>query len=96
MDFQNMPENQSVRVGLPVADKLPGDRAPRDKTKGGRTILYARVSTADQILVHQRAQAEAAGFNLDEVVADHGVSGVGTSTTLADSWRGGIPKSVFL
>ncbi|SFP57960.1 recombinase family protein [Tranquillimonas alkanivorans] len=41
-----------------------------------QTILYARVSTADQNLDHQRTQAEAAGFQLDEVVADHGVSGV--------------------
>ena len=46
------------------------------------TILYARVSTADQTLEHQRTQAEAAGFRLDDVVADHGVSGV--STKLAD------------
>ncbi|RMC32440.1 recombinase family protein [Paracoccus alkanivorans] len=41
-----------------------------------RTILYARVSTAEQTLDHQRSQAEAAGFRIDEVVADHGVSGV--------------------
>lgn len=40
------------------------------------TILYARVSTADQTLDHQRRQAEKAGFKLDQVVADHGVSGV--------------------
>ena len=43
-----------------------------------RTILYARVSTADQTLSHQRTHAEAAGFKIDEVVADHGVSGVST------------------
>lgn len=43
------------------------------------TILYARVSTADQTLSHQKAQAEAAGFCIDEVVADHGVSGVSTT-----------------
>ncbi|MEO3387087.1 recombinase family protein [Mesorhizobium sp. CAU 1741] len=43
------------------------------------TILYARVSTTDQTLDHQRTQAEKAGFNIDEVVADHGVSGVSTS-----------------
>lgn len=43
-----------------------------------KTILYARVSTADQTLDHQHAQAEAAGFVIDEVVADHGVSGVST------------------
>lgn len=41
-----------------------------------QTILYARVSTADQTLTHQRTQAEAAGFHIDEVIADHGVSGV--------------------
>ena len=43
------------------------------------TILYARVSTADQTLDHQLTQAERAGFKIDKVVADHGVSGVTTS-----------------
>lgn len=43
-----------------------------------RTVLYARVSTTEQTLDHQRAQAEAAGYVLDEVIADHGVSGVNT------------------
>ncbi|OOY19578.1 recombinase [Thioclava sp. DLFJ5-1] len=43
-----------------------------------QTILYARVSTADQTIDHQKTQAEAAGFKVDEVVADHGVSGVST------------------
>ena len=51
-----------------------------------RTILYARVSTAEQILAHQEAQARAAGFQIDEVVADHGVSGV--STKLAERPQG--------
>lgn len=50
------------------------------------TILYARVSTAEQNLGHQRTQAEAAGFQIDEVVADDGVSGV--STHLADRPQG--------
>jgi DNA invertase Pin-like site-specific DNA recombinase len=50
------------------------------------TVLYARVSTADQTLDHQRTQAEVAGFKLDRVVADHGVSGV--STRLADRPEG--------
>lgn len=50
------------------------------------TILYARVSTAEQNLDHQKAQAEAAGFVIDEVVADHGISGV--STTLAERPEG--------
>ena len=43
-----------------------------------RTVLYARVSTAEQTMEHQQAQAEAAGFALDDVVADNGVSGVST------------------
>ncbi len=43
-----------------------------------KTILYARVSTADQTIDHQAAQARAAGITIDEVVADHGVSGVST------------------
>ncbi|BCG76753.1 recombinase family protein [Mesorhizobium sp. 113-3-3] len=51
-----------------------------------KTILYARVSTVDQTLGHQRTQAEAAGFTIDEVVADHGVSGV--STALAERPEG--------
>lgn len=42
------------------------------------TILYARCSTVEQTLDHQRAQAEAAGYQIDEVVADHGVSGIAT------------------
>lgn len=51
-----------------------------------QTILYARVSTSDQTLDHQRDQAVAAGFDIDEVVADHGVSGV--STTLQERPEG--------
>lgn len=43
-----------------------------------QTILYARVSTADQNIDHQKAQAEAAGFQIDQVVSDDGVSGIGT------------------
>lgn len=43
-----------------------------------RTILYARVSTADQTTAHQKAQAETAGFAIDEVIADEAVSGVTT------------------
>lgn len=51
-----------------------------------KTILYARVSTADQTIAHQRKQAEAAGFKIDDVVTDEGVSGV--STRLADRPQG--------
>lgn len=40
------------------------------------TFLYARVSTTEQTLDHQQAQAEAAGFTFDHVIADRGVSGV--------------------
>ncbi|EAQ26597.1 recombinase family protein [Roseovarius sp. 217] len=51
-----------------------------------QTILYARVSTADQNLDHQLSQATAAGFVIDDVVSDHGVSGV--SVPLADRPNG--------
>ena len=44
-----------------------------------KTVLYCRVSTLDQTLAHQRTQAQAAGFQIDEVVADHGISGVHTA-----------------
>ena len=47
-----------------------------------QTILYARVSTQDQTSIHQKAQAEKAGFKIDRVVADDGVSGV--SVAFAD------------
>ncbi len=47
-----------------------------------RTFLYARVSDAAQTLDHQKSHAEATGFQIDEVIADHGVSGV--TTKLAD------------
>ena len=50
------------------------------------TILYSRVSTSEQDLSHQLTQAQKAGFVIDEVVADHGVSGV--STRLADRPEG--------
>lgn len=46
------------------------------------TILYARVSTAEQTIEHQKTQAQAAGFVFDHVVSDDGVSGV--TTKLAD------------
>jgi DNA invertase Pin-like site-specific DNA recombinase len=50
------------------------------------TILYARVSTKEQTIEHQLTQAENAGFMIDEVIADDGVSGV--STTLAERPQG--------
>ncbi len=42
------------------------------------TVLYTRVSTSEQTLAHQRTQADAAGFRIDDVVADDGVSGITT------------------
>ncbi len=51
-----------------------------------QTVLYARVSTADQTIEHQEKQARDAGFVIDRVVADHGVSGV--STRLAERPEG--------
>jgi putative DNA-invertase from lambdoid prophage Rac len=88
MNLEKVPENRSAGVGLPPMDKVSKDGAFADKKKASarRTVLYARVSTAEQTLAHQRAQAEAAGYRIDEVVADHGVSGV--STTLADRPEG--------
>lgn len=51
-----------------------------------KTVLYARVSTIDQNVDHQRDQAEAAGFKIDKVVVDNGVSGI--STMLAERPQG--------
>ena len=51
-----------------------------------RTVFYARVSTSEQTIAHQRSQAESAGFKIDEVVSDEGVSGV--SIRLADRPQG--------
>jgi putative DNA-invertase from lambdoid prophage Rac len=42
------------------------------------TILYTRVSTVEQTAAHQLAHAQLAGFVIDEVVADNGVSGIAT------------------
>jgi putative DNA-invertase from lambdoid prophage Rac len=41
-------------------------------------VLYARVSTTDQTTAHQVTQAKAAGFKIDKVVSDEGVSGIAT------------------
>ncbi|MEO0375478.1 MAG: recombinase family protein [Cyanobacteria bacterium P01_A01_bin.17] len=50
----------------------------KDKKSNSRTVLYARVSNTEQTPEHQVSQARAAGFDIDEVVEDHGVSGVNT------------------
>jgi len=59
---------------IPKTDGTSGDNKPPMKT-----VLYCRVSTADQTLEHQRVQAEAVGYRFDEVIADHGISGVRTA-----------------
>ncbi|NRP32037.1 MULTISPECIES: recombinase family protein [unclassified Aliiroseovarius] len=51
-----------------------------------QTILYARVSTTEQTIAHQEAQARAAGFDVDLVISDEGVSGV--SVPLAERPQG--------
>jgi putative DNA-invertase from lambdoid prophage Rac len=50
------------------------------------TVLYARVSSTEQTIEHQRTHAEGAGFKIDLVVSDAGVSGV--HTTLAERTEG--------
>ena len=50
------------------------------------TVLYARVSGTEQTIEHQRTQAEQAGFRLDKIISDNGVSGV--STKLAERPQG--------
>ena len=50
------------------------------------TVLYARISTSEQAIDDQRSQAEKAGFKLDQVICDEGVSGV--STKLAERPQG--------
>jgi putative DNA-invertase from lambdoid prophage Rac len=42
-----------------------------------KAILCARVSTTEQTIAHQAAQTRAAGFKIDQVVADEVVSGLG-------------------
>jgi DNA invertase Pin-like site-specific DNA recombinase len=49
-------------------------------------VIYARVSATEQTTAHQRIQAEQAGFKIDRVVADEGISGV--STRLAERPEG--------
>jgi DNA invertase Pin-like site-specific DNA recombinase len=51
-----------------------------------RTVLYARVSTSTQNINLQKSHAEAAGFVIDEVISDEGISGV--STKLQDRQGG--------
>jgi len=50
------------------------------------TVLYARVSTLEQTIEHQLTQAQAAGFKIDKVLSDDGISGV--SVPLAERPEG--------
>ena len=77
---------ETARNDRPLGSDLPLGTMPKpDKNLRGqeaarmKTVLYCRVSTTDQTLEHQRTQAEGAGFQFDEVVSDHGVSGVRTA-----------------
>ncbi|MEM6621966.1 MAG: recombinase family protein [Pseudomonadota bacterium] len=56
--------------------------------ENSKTVLYVRVSTAEQTSDHQLTQARGAGFEIEaeNVVTDHGVSGV--STKLAERNQG--------
>src|SRR3569833_2292355 len=51
-----------------------------------KTILYARVSTTEQTIEHQREQAQRAGCVVDEAVKDEGASGL--SVALRDRPQG--------
>jgi putative DNA-invertase from lambdoid prophage Rac len=73
-----MPDMPSARVDLDQRTRDCADMILTDEDMSMTTVLYARVSTADQTTDHQLAHAEAAGFVIDEVVADNGVSGVNT------------------
>ena len=50
------------------------------------TVLYARTSSAEQTIKHQTDQAIKAGFTLDDVIEDEGISGV--QVLLADRHNG--------
>lgn len=54
-----------------------------------KTVLYVRVSTAEQTSEHQLTQAREAGFEIDDqhVIVDHGVSGVSTRLKERDQGR---------
>lgn len=57
-------------------------------TPTAKTVLYVRVSTAEQTSAHQLEQARSAGFQIDDanVITDQGVSGV--TTRLQDRDQG--------
>lgn len=81
-----MDETSSVRVDNTLRTCIFSDIISTDSEWPMQTVLYARVSTADQTISHQEKQARDAGFTIDRVVADQGVSGV--STPLAERPEG--------
>lgn len=76
----------SVWVDLHQRTRYCTDRTHKDRRNTIATILYCRTSTVEQTLDHQLTQAQQAGFEIDEVIADPGVSGV--STKLIDRPQG--------
>ena len=58
-------------------------------TPTAKTVLYVRVSTAEQTSEHQITQARAEGFTFDDrhVIVDHGVSGVTTALKERDQGK---------
>ena len=79
-------KTESVRVDFDQPTIYSSDTTLTDNRTTMATIFYARVSTKDQTIEHQRTQAEAAGFKIDRVVSDHGISGI--STRLAERPEG--------
>ena len=51
-----------VRVNNELKDTISADGALTDSREHMATILYARVSSTEQTIDHQRTQAEQAGF----------------------------------
>ncbi len=81
-----LPEHARRLLTFSAGSHISGHHLCEHERMTMATILYARVSTTEQNITHQKAQAVAAGFAIDEVIADHGVSGV--STRLADRPEG--------
>src|SRR5215470_3148403 len=75
-----MPDMPSVRVDFDLRTDNCADSILMDVLGKAvmAVILYARVSTAEQTIDHQLAQAKSAGFDIDDVVADNGVCGLHT------------------
>lgn len=70
----------------PTDKRINGHDPNEQGSHMSATVLYARVSTADQTIEHQAVQARSAGFKLDQVIADRGESGL--TTRLAERPEG--------